>query len=122
MKRLECELFCEIRHGGELSFEDLGAQEDEIRAGVEDILASMAPAYVDFRVMGDDFGFVSSLRDAQLEELRKLCWELASLVDPGARGRLVAVESGFGPVRIWSFSAQGVDETLACAEPGGGPA
>lgn len=112
MDRLECDLFCEIRHGGELSFEDLGALEDEIRASVEALLAPMAPSYVDFRVSGDDFGFVSSLKDAREEDLRRMCWELASLVDPGATGRLVAVEAGFGPVRVWRFSAKGVDESI----------
>ncbi|MFZ5425531.1 MAG: hypothetical protein ACOZEN_01045 [Thermodesulfobacteriota bacterium] len=109
------ELTCEIRHGSDISFEEVGEVENEIRERLDRLLAPLEPAYVDMRVTGDDFGFVSSVRAGGREELRQVCWELASMVDPGARGRLVAVEAGFGPVVIWRFSASGVDEHVAQA-------
>lgn len=107
------ELTCEIRHGSDISFEEVGDVENEIRERLDRLLDPLEPAFVDIRATGDDFGFVSSVRGGSREELRQVCWELASMVDPGAHGRMVAVEAGLGPVLVWRFSASGVDESVA---------
>lgn len=106
-----CELTGEIRYGGDLSFEEVGEVETELMSGLEALLSGFDPVYVDFRTSGDDFTFTCTLRAFEPEELRAMCWKLAAMVDAGAVGRLVAVEGGFGPVRVLNFSARGVDET-----------
>lgn len=106
-----CDVIGEVRYGSDLTFEEVSEVEGELRERIEALLADFDPVYVDFRSSGDDLGFMSALRDYDSERLRGLCRELAVVMDSGASGRLVAVCSGFGPVRVWAFSAQGIDET-----------
>ena len=105
-----CEVIGEIRYGSELSFEEMGQVEATLRDKIESLLAVFDPVYVDFRSSCDELGFMSSLRECDSDALYRACLELASWLDAGSTGRLVAVTAGFGPVRMWTFSVQGVDE------------
>jgi len=105
------EIMGEIQYGGDLSFEDASRVEAVLRERVETLLAGFEPAYLDFRTTGDDIRFVSSVRAGRADDLRSVCYDLAAALDFGASGRLVAFGWGLGPVRLWTFSSGGVDET-----------
>jgi hypothetical protein len=105
-----CEVIGEIRYGSELSFEEVVEVEATLREKIEALLTQFDPVYVDIRSSGDELGFMSSLRECDSAGLYGACLELATWLDGGALGRLVAVSAGFGPVQVWTFSASGVNE------------
>lgn len=107
-----CEIVCEIRYGGELTFEGVAEAESVLRQAAEDLLAEFDPAYLDFHPLGDELSFTGSLRSCDGPDLAGLCGALAQSMDPGATGRLVCVEAGFGPVRVFYFGKRGVSEDI----------
>ncbi len=104
-----CELLGEIRYGRDLSFEQVAELEARLRDRTQELLADMAPAWAEFSTTGDDLRFIASLPDYDPEALLRFCGELRGLLDPEGRGRLVAVATGFGPVRSWVFWPGGVN-------------
>lgn len=107
-----CEIVCEIRYGSDLSFEDVTEAESALRQAAEDLLAEFDPAYLDFHPSGDELSFTGSLRSCDGQDLAGLCAALGQSMDPGASGRLVCVEAGFGPVRVFGFGRHGVSEDI----------
>lgn len=106
-----CQLIAEIRYGSDLSFDAVNTMDAALRERAETLLAPLGPAYVDMRGTGDDFGFTAQA-PVEEEDLRGLCRGLAALMDPQARGRLVAVPEGLGPVSVWRFTAQSMAEDI----------
>jgi len=113
-----CDIIGEIHYGSELPYEALDGVEAALKDAVEDLLAEFDPVYVDFRASGDALGFLSSLRECPGEEFKRVCAALVGLMDPQGAGRVVAVAGNFGAVRVWNFSAKGVQE--AAVAPAGG--
>lgn len=111
-----CQVIAEIRYGSDVSFDAANMMDIALRERAEALLAPLAPAYVDLRGSGDDFGFVSLVLAWDEEILREVCRSLAGLMDPQARGRLVAVPEGLGVVRVWRFTAQSMVEDSVAEE------
>jgi len=110
-----CELYAEIRYGEELSFEEVDRLEALLRESLPEIMAGLAPSYLDIRLSGDELAFVSSLPAVHSDDLRAVCGRLGALMGPGAHARLVVVGHGFGPVLLWRFTSLGLEETEVCA-------
>lgn len=105
-----CELMGEIHYGLELSYEEVGELEPLLQERLESLLAKLGPEAFDVRASGDEMVFVSSLTLCKPDDLRDMCRELGSLLGPGAKGRLVYVERGFGQVMAWVFTPLGCQE------------
>jgi hypothetical protein len=110
MSAAGCDIIGEILYGSDLPFEAVDGVEASLREAVEDLLAGFDPVYVDFRVSGDGLGFLSALRECPADGLEGACAALSRLLDPQARGRMVVVTAGFGPVRVWTFTISGLDK------------
>lgn len=111
-----CQVIAEIRYGSDVSFDAANMMDIALRECAESRLAPLGPAYVDMRGTGDDFGFVSQLLAWDEDLLREVCRGLAGLMDPQARGRLVAVPEGLGAVRVWRFTAESMVEDSVAGE------
>ena len=106
-----CELYAEVRYGEELSFEEVGRLEALLRVSLPEAMAGLFPSYLDIRTGGDGLAFVSSVPAVHPDELRDLCGRLGALMGMGAHGRLVVVGHGFGPVFLWRFTCDSLEET-----------
>lgn len=108
-----CELYAEIHYGEELSFEEVGNVETLLRENLPGVLAVLAPSYLDIRLKGDEMAFITSLPPCHTDDVREVCHQLGEMMGHGSHGRMVVVGHGFGPVLVWRFSAEGLDETAA---------
>ena len=108
-----CELYAEIRYGEELSFEEVGQVEALLREELAGVLAVLAPSYLDIRLKGDELAFLTSLPPCETGDLREVCHRLGQMMGQGSQGRLVVAGHGFGPVLVWRFTAQGLEENAA---------
>ncbi|MFP5223852.1 MAG: hypothetical protein ACLGSA_16285 [Acidobacteriota bacterium] len=111
-----CQLIAEIRYGSEVSFDAASMMDAALREQTQVLLAPLGPAYVDVHGTGDDFGFAAQVPMWADEDLRAVCSGLAALMDPQARGRLVAVPGGFGPVTVWRFTTDSLVEEILAQE------
>jgi len=111
-----CQVIAEIRYGSDVSFDAANMMDVALRECAEAMLAPLGPAYVDMRGSGDDFGFVALVLAWDEDLLREVCRSLAGLMDPQARGRMVAVPDGLGVVRVWRFTAQSMVEDSVAEE------
>lgn len=110
------ELIGDIRHGGELSFEQAEAQEALLRERIAECVSGFGPLYLDFRHGGDDLTFTAAVRTFGTQEADALGNALRAELDPQARGRLVAVGRGFGPVLVRAFSRRGMTASASVEE------
>lgn len=104
------ELIGEILYGHDLSFEEVSELETILCEQLEVSLEELEPSFLDIKPMGDDLSFTSSVNACLPGDLRQACEQLSERMPPGAKGRLVAVTRGFGPVYVWIFTAMGVEE------------
>lgn len=104
------ELIGEILYGHDLSFEEVSDLETVLCDQLEISLEELGPTFLDIKPMGDDLSFTSSVSACLSGDLRQTCERLSASLPRGAKGRLVAVARGFGPVIVWFFTAMGVEE------------
>ncbi|GFK92787.1 hypothetical protein NNJEOMEG_00614 [Fundidesulfovibrio magnetotacticus] len=103
------ELVGEVHLGAELTFDEAREAEGLLRGELEALMEELGSPWLDARVTGEGLLFTASPREGEQEDLLELCRGLARLLDPGARGRLVAVGEDFGPVLVFGFTARGVE-------------
>jgi hypothetical protein len=110
MAETVCELMGEIHYGTQLSYEEVGELEPLLQERLESLLAKLGPEFLDVTATGDELVFVTSLTLCRPDDLREMCRDLGGLLGPGAKGRIVYVERGFGQVLSWVFTALGCQE------------
>ncbi len=99
-----CQVTGEVDYGEELSFEDVGEAEAQLRHAIEEAMHDMGAEHLDFDTGGDMLSFESGflIRPESIEQ--QLCERIASYFRLDMRGRVVVLERNLAPVIIFALT------------------
>jgi len=98
------ELFGHVTYSSDLSYDDLLAREEAVKALVQSALETVSGEFIHFEALGDTLRFQCVLSDEREQDFHAICDNLAPHIKNGLDARLLMVDKDLGSVYFYSIS------------------
>jgi hypothetical protein len=98
------EVFGHIVYSSDLSYDDLLAREEEIKAMTQGVLEKVNGEFIHFEALGDTLRFQCVLPEEREEAFHTMCDNLAPFVKNGLDARLLIVDKDLDALYFYSIT------------------
>ncbi|SBV93505.1 conserved hypothetical protein [uncultured delta proteobacterium] len=113
------EVFGHVVYSPDLSYDDLLAREEGIKAMVQTVLEKAGGDFIHFEALGDALRFQCVLTEEREEAFHAICDNLAPAVKNGLDARLLMVDKDLDTLYFYSVTGGKWQEALVGLPPAG---
>ncbi len=93
MKKNQYEMFCHLIYAENLSYEELLEKENQIIPDINQVLLELEASYINFEQLGDSLNVQCVLTSNELEQLKSMANDIASIASENIEGRIVLIDA-----------------------------